>query len=55
MYMFTEKQKIRLERVRKCFHGSKITNVEAVRYLQSAFHLYGTAQVIFHYHILGWR
>lgn len=53
--MFSDKQWRRINRVKALFQGAKITNVEAVNYLQSVLHLRGTANVVFHYHILGWR
>ena len=53
--MFSDKQWRRIQRVKQLFHGSKITNVQAIAYLTSVLHLEGTATVIFHTKVLGWR
>ena len=55
MYNYPDKLKIRLERVKVLFKNGKITNRQAIAYLQSIVQLRGTAEVLFHYHILGWR
>jgi hypothetical protein len=53
--MFSDKQWRRITRVKALFNGSKITNVQAVYYLTCVMHLEGSAKVVFHYNILGWR
>lgn len=53
--MYTDKQWLRINRVKSLFLGAKITNVQAVNYLTTVLHLEGTAKFVFHYHILGWR
>jgi hypothetical protein len=51
----TERQLKRIDRVKATFFGAKITNLEAIRYLEGVLPNRSVAVVIFHYNILGWR